>query len=302
MSTKTITTINKMNILILGAKGNLGSQFIELLEKNKVQGIEHDDLDFKDLHNSLATKIPNDIDVIINCMAYNNVDACEKDKNEYIIAKSLNIELPKALALISKDNASLLIHFSSDYVFGAYAGNDLEMIKSNGGFSEEDRPRVNCKYADTKLRGEEEILKLDDLSYYIIRTSKLFGPKGDSSFAKPSFFDLMHDLSEKKDELKVVDDEMSCFTYTPELAKACMDMINAKEERGIYHIVNEGKATWHEGVKELFKITGSKTKLIAVGPEEFPRPAKRPSYSALKNTKLKKLRHYKEALKSYLNK
>jgi dTDP-4-dehydrorhamnose reductase len=154
------------------------------------------------------------------------------------------------------------------------------------------------------MLGELELLKLAPrgLNFYLIRTSKLFGPKGKSKFAKPGFFDIMLELAKTKNELKVVHDEMSCFTHTPDLAKATYELIGKKADFGIYHIVNEGPATWFDGVNSLFSLTGSKVNVVPIKMDDYPRPAKRPMYSVLKNTKFPKLRSYQEALKEYLNK
>jgi dTDP-4-dehydrorhamnose reductase len=108
-------------------------------------------------------------------------------------------------------------------------------------------------------------------------------------------------MSQNKNELNVVDSEESCFTYTPDLAMASKKLIFSKKISGIYHVVNEGKCTWFEAIRELFKIKNIETKINPVSSDRFPRPAKRPEYSVLKNTKLPKLRNYKEALKEYLN-
>jgi len=109
-------------------------------------------------------------------------------------------------------------------------------------------------------------------------------------------------LSKTKKELEVVDDELSCFTYSPDLAKATGELYESGRGWGIYHLTNSGRATWYEAAVELFGIAGINVKVAPVKSEKFERPAKRPKYSALLNTKLPRLRDYREALREYLKK
>ena len=282
-------------ILILGARGNLGGQLMRVFgNEYRLICWDKDDVDvtnFANLKEKVKEHKPN---IIINTVACNAVDKCEENDKEYELAKLLNGATVGYLADIALKLDAILIHFVSDYVFG---GDKKE------GYREEDRPNPINKYGQTKLDGENEILKLKNrgLKHYLIRTSKLFGPKGASELAKPSFFDMMLKLANEKDELDVVNEEMSCFTYTYDLAKAVKELIENKKPYGIYHIVNSGPCTWFDAAVELFNIAGIDIKVNPVSSDKFPRPAKRPKYSVLLNTKLKPLRDYKEALKEYLN-
>ena len=185
------------------------------------------------------------------------------------------------------------MHYSSDYVFDGL---------NSKGYLEKDVPKPINKYGESKLLGEKEILKQvnSGLKWYIIRTSKLFGPKGESDQAKDSFFDIMLKLGKEKDELRLVDEEMSCFTYTPDLAKATKELVNGKLGCGIYHLSNLIPCTWYEATVELFKQSKIDIKLVPILSEQYPRPAKRPNSSILLNNKFPQLRSYKEALKDYL--
>lgn len=140
------------------------------------------------------------------------------------------------------------------------------------------------------------------LKWYLIRTSKLFGPKGESEVSKDSFFDIMLKLSKEKDELNVVDGEKSCFTYTPDLAQATKDLLESKKGYGIYHIINSNACTWCEAVKELFKIENIQIKVNPIKSKQLDRLAKRPENSTLLNTKLESLRSWQEALREYFEK
>ena len=107
-------------------------------------------------------------------------------------------------------------------------------------------------------------------------------------------------LAKDNSVLKIVDEEKSCFTYTPDLAQETKKIIEEKILFGIYHVVNEGACTWYEAACELFSLAKMDVEVLPVGSSEFPRPAKRPKSSVLLNTKLKPLRNYKEALAEYL--
>jgi len=110
-------------------------------------------------------------------------------------------------------------------------------------------------------------------------------------------------LAKTNKTLKVVDSERSCFTYVPDLAKATKELVEGDYEYGIYHIVNEGAVTWYEGLLKLFEIAGIKdVEIVPVGPDEFPRPAKRAKSTVLVNTRFPKLRSYEEAIREWLRK
>lgn len=296
-----------MKILILGGEGNLGQQLQLALEKdNNVISWDRSEIDITD-KTLVLKKITEDLkpEIVINCAAYNAVDKCEEDAEQFEIAKKVNGEAPGILAEACLKIGATLVHYSSDYVFGGHAHHHektIKEIKAQGGFLETDEQHPINKYGETKLMGEKEIIKYSGkgLKWYLIRTSKLFGPKGKSEAAKPSFFDIMLKLSKEKPELDVVDEEMSCFTYTPDLAEATVKLLIGDKGYGIYHIVNSSPCTWYKAAKELFKISGSNIKVNSVKSDKFPRPAKRPKYSVLKNTKWDKLRDFKEALKEYV--
>lgn len=285
-----------MKVLILGSKGNLGVQLKKVLKNSyKVIGWDREELDITNeiqAKNKISDLNP---DIIINAVAYNAVDKCEADEKWFDLAKKINGEAVGFLADISLKLGSLLVHYSTDYVFDG---------KKEEGYLESDKPSPINKYGDTKLIGENKILKRAEqgLKFYIIRTSKLFGPKGDSELSKPSFFDTMLELNNQKNEISVVDDEKSCFTYTPDLAKATDDLIKENKDYGIYHVTNQGPCTWYEAIAEFFEIINKNANLKPVLSEELKRPARRPKNSVLLNTKLQPLRDYREALKEVFSK
>jgi dTDP-4-dehydrorhamnose reductase len=254
---------------------------------------DKEDIDITDRDLILAKISALSPDIIINCAAYNNVDACENDEDQFSLAMRLNKDAVANLADASLKDGILFVHFSSDHVFSG---------EKKDGYMEDDEPAPINKYAQTKLAGEQEIIKRSGkgLKWYLIRTSKLFGPKGGSYVSKPSFFDLILKLSKEKDEFNMVTNEVSCFTYTPDLADSAKKLIESGKGYGIYHLANQGASSWYDGAKELFELTGTKSKINPVLSEDLPRPAKRPHYTILLNTKFEQLRDWRSALKEYI--
>ncbi|MFH0891925.1 MAG: dTDP-4-dehydrorhamnose reductase [Candidatus Falkowbacteria bacterium] len=294
-------------ILILGARGNLGGQLARVLgNQYRLLLWDREEVDIADKE-ELAEKIrEHKPDIIINAAAYNAVDKCENDEKEFALAQRLNGEAVGFIADAALAVGARLIHYSTDYVFGGWSykdGEALKKIKKQGGFSEDYEVCPVNRYAETKHSGEREIVKRGEqgLKYYLIRTSWLFGPKGESELAKPSFFDTMLKLAETRETLDAVDEELGCFTYAPDLALATKELIENKRPDGIYHITNSGQTSWYGAARELFRMARRKVKLNPVSSDKFPRPAKRPKYSVLLNTKIKPLRHYKKALEEYLS-
>jgi len=282
-----------MKILLIGANGNLGVQLQKVFANEEIIAWDKSDLDIVDkdkVFEQIASLNP---EVIINSAAYNAVDKCEEDKSEFKKAKSINGEAPGYLAEVALKINALFVHYSSDYVFDGV---------SNIPYKETDKPNPISNYGKSKLLGEERVIEqaANGLKFYIVRSSKLFGPKGVSGVAKPSFFDIMLSLGETKEVIDVVDAEKSCFTYTQDLARATKSLIMSRKISGIYHIVNEGGFTWFVSVMELFLINNVKIKINPVSPVKFPRPARRPQYSVLENSKFPKLRTYQGALREYL--
>ncbi len=283
-----------MSILILGAKGNLGSQLYKFFSEDyKTVAWDRDDfdvLDFKILKEKILELNPK---LIINTVAFNAVDLCE-EKEGFAQALKLNSELPAVLADIALTLNSVLIHYSSDYVFNGTEDKQF--------FLEDETPNPINKYGETKFFGELELKKrvTRGLNYYLIRTSKLFGPPGTSASSKLSFFDIMLNLAKKGGQIALVNEELSCFTYTPDLAQATKRLWELKVPFGEYHLVNEGPCTWLSAFKEFASLKNIALNIKAIRSEDLLRKARRPKFSVLKNTKIKKLRTFSQAIADYV--
>ena len=274
------------NVLILGAKGMLGGQLRKVFINSLAW--DREDIDVTD-YEKLAEKIrilDPQPSVIINCVAFNDVDGAEEKKE---IAFRLNSEVPGKLAGICKNLNIPLVHFSTNYVFDGLKGE----------YSESDIPNPLSVYAQSKYEGELEIQKNTN-QYYIIRTAVLFGPKGESELSKKSFIDIMLDLSQKSATIKAVIDEINSTTFVSDLAAHLAIVLQKKMPYGIYHITNSGSASWYDFAAELFLITEKNIQLIPVPSTEFPRKARRPAKSILQNTKLPPLRPWQNALREFI--
>lgn len=278
-----------MRVLITGAKGMLGQALAQVFaEGNELFLWDRDETDITQkqvVSSKLSVLKP---DLVINAAAYNNVDGAETDT---AVAEAVNGYAVGYLAKVCKQLQVPLVHYSTDYVF---AGTKID------GYVETDEPQPISRYGASKYLGEQELQKHTD-QYYLIRLSKLFGREAASAASKKSFVDMMLNLARTKTELDMVDEELSCPTYALDLAKLTKDLVEGEKPFGIYHGTNSGAVTWYGFAQEIFKISGIDVKLNPVSAAKFPRPAKRPRYGILLNTKLPSARPWQEALKEFLS-
>lgn len=270
-------------ILVIGSKGMLGTDLIKELSKteHKIIGWDIQDIDITNEQEmqKIENLTPN---IIINSAAYTDVDKAETEKE---ICKKVNVEGVQNLANISKKLDIPLIQISTDYVFDG----------TKQGWDEDDEKNTINYYGKTKAEGED-IIKNNLEKYYIIRTSWLFGKNG------KNFVETIKKLCSEKDEIKVVEDQIGSPTYTKDLVKGIINIINNqnKFKYGIYHLTNNNTCSWFEFAQEIAKQINSDCIIKPCSTKEFPRPAKRPKFSILNNNKTEKLRDWKEALKEYL--
>jgi dTDP-4-dehydrorhamnose reductase len=281
-------------VLILGAKGMLGQELVREfnISGNEVIGWDKEELDITDYEATQKKIAELNPSILINAVAYNLVDKIEEDPNIFELAKNINGEAVGNLARVCKENNITFVHYSSDYVF---RGDNC------AGYKEEDKVNPVNKYGEIKAIGENQVLNIGG-KFYIIRLSKLFGKPAVSTGAKKSFVDIMIWLATEggKIHLDLVDEEFGCITYAPDLAKLTRSIVEDNKSFGIYHGSNSGVCSWNEWAKEIFKLKDIRIDITPVSGDKFPRPAKRPMYSELLNTKLPQQRSWQEALKEYL--
>lgn len=280
-----------MNILVTGANGQLGNE-MRILAKdsrdtyiftdvNQVEGVETTFLDITDLEAIRTMVAENNVNAIVNCAAWTNVDGAE-DPEKHDLVEKLNATAPENLAIAMKEVKGLLVHISTDYVFGAEPYNTPCREDQTG--------TPTGVYGLTKLHGEQKIIATG-CKHIIIRTAWLY-----SEFGK-NFCKTMMNLTATKPQLKVVFDQVGTPTYALDLAEAIhvilQDYSNeVKEESysktGIYHYSNEGVCSWYDFTKMIAQYNG--TTACDIQPchsNEFPSPVTRPSYSVLDKTKIK---------------
>lgn len=268
-----------MNILVTGANGMLGNT-IQVVVKNSNDHYIFTDvcdgyqkLDITDLDDIRKIVKEHNIKCIINCAAWTNVDAAETAGN---IVETLNATAPENLAKAMKEVDGLLVHISTDYVFGG--------DPYNTPCKEDQKGTPTGVYGLTKLHGEEKIQAVGG-KHIIIRTAWLYGEFG------KNFVKTMMNLTATKPELKVVFDQCGTPTYAVDLANAIFDIVeNRKYEgnTGIYHFSNEGVCSWYDFAKQIAKLAGNTNCYIQpCHSNEFPSPVKRPAYSVFDKTKIK---------------
>lgn len=265
-----------MNILVTGANGQLGNE-MRIVSRNSQDHYIFTDVAELDITNAMAVeKIVNDNDIkaIINCAAYTNVDKAEDD---YDFAELLNATAVKHLAQAIKKNDGILIHVSTDYVFGG--------TKNNTPCSEDEPANPTGVYGITKLHGEQSIIEVG-CKHLIIRTAWLY-----SEFGK-NFVKTMLNLTATKPNLNVVFDQVGSPTYAYDLAQAIFNIVENRKyegQDGIYHYSNEGVCSWYDFTKMIAEYAGhTDCDIQPCHSDEFPSKVVRPSYSVLDKTKIKK--------------
>jgi len=272
------------NVLILGARGMLGGQLRGLYPMATGWDIEDlNVLDFDALRARVEALAP---EAIVNCVAFNDVDGAE-DRPEQAFA--LNAEFPGKLARLGAARGIPLVHYSTNYVFDGVQGE----------YAETDAPSPLSAYGRSKLGGEQAAAAAGGRCY-IVRTSVIFGPKGESELSKRSFVDLMLELASGRDVIQAVDDEINSLTYAPDLARATRRLLEDAPAAGVYHLANESAASWCDFAREIFRITARKVTVIPVSSAQFPRKARRPARAVLVNTRRPRLRPWQEALSELL--
>lgn len=276
-----------MKVLVTGVKGQLGYDVVKELEKRKHNaiGIDVDEMDITDkkaVERVLADVNP---DVVIHCAAYTAVDAAE-DNIE--LCKKINVDGTENIAVMCKKIGCKMIYISTDYVFDGEGENAFE--------PDQETAPLNV-YGLTKFQGEEVVKRYLE-KYFIVRISWVFGINGNN------FVKKVLQLGKERKEINVVNDQIGSPTYTFDLSKLLVDMIET-EKYGVYHATNEGICSFYEFACEIFRQAGLEVKVNPVDSSVFPAKAKRPHNSRMSKDKLKEngfqpLPAWQEAVSHYL--
>jgi len=263
-----------INILVTGSKGQVGSE-LQALKNDYNYNFFFTDRNSLDITNKKEIENfiqENSINIIINAAAYTAVDKAEEDIEN---ADKVNHLGTKYLAEIAKEKNIKLIHISTDYVFNG------ENFKP---YTEDDTTNPNGVYGTTKLAGEDAMKTINPKDSIIIRTSWVY-----SSFGA-NFVKTMLRLGKERDSLGVIYDQVGTPTYARDLAKSILDILpninNDKVE--IYNYSNEGVLSWYDFSKEIMRMAKINCQINPIETKEYPTPAKRPHYSLLNKSKIKK--------------
>lgn len=280
-----------MNILVTGANGQLGNEMrrVSANSGNRYLFTDVNELDITDLDAVRSMMRQEQVDVIVNCAAYTNVDKAEDD---FAMADLLNNRAVENLAIAAKEADATLVHISTDYVFRG------------------DR-NIPCRetwetdplgvYGKTKLEGERSLIATG-CKYLIFRTAWLYSPFG------KNFVKTMRQLTATKDSLKVVFDQVGTPTYAGDLAALIHKLIeeNLLHHQGIYHFSNEGVCSWYDFTREISELSGNRCDIQPCHSDEFPSRVERPHFSVLDKTKVKetfgiKIPYWKDSLKKCIS-
>ena len=276
-------------VVVIGSKGQLGSDLVrELGDPDRIVPLSHQDLEICDHANTREVLTGLRPDAVINTAAYHRVDDCEDHESR---AFETNAAAVLNLGRICNDLDALLVHVSTDYVFGG----DGDRTSP---YTEEDPPCPLNVYGASKLAGEN-LLREECRRHLIVRTSGLYGLAGDRNFVA-----VMLGLAGKGRPIRVVDDQRLAPTYTAHVARKMVQLL-ASTARGTVHVTNQGKCTWHEFARRLFELAGLTPDLTPITSQEFGAKATRPAYSVLANEALTRagldpMPHWSQGLADYL--
>lgn len=277
-----------MKILVTGVKGQLGYDVVQEGESRGLEmfGTDVDNMDITDAGQVKRVIGGYKPDAVIHCAAYTEVDAAEDNQE---LCRKINVDGTRNIAEVCKDMGIPIMYFSTDYIFDGQGEN----------FWKEDDPKKPLNvYGQTKYEGELNVQELIE-KYFILRISWIFGVNGNN------FIKTMLRVGPQCGEVGVVADQIGSPTYTYDLGKLVIDMIQT-DKYGTYHVTNEGICSWYEFACEIFKQAGLDVKVNPLTTAEYPAKAARPFNSRMSKDKLinagfKMLPSWQDGLKRYLN-
>ena len=257
-----------MKVFVTGVKGQLGFDVVEELKRRGMEaiGVDIDEMDITDAISVDKVITEANPDAVIHCAAYTAVDAAEENVE---LCRKVNADGPLNIAKTCKKLDIPMIQISTDYVF------DGECVRP---WEPDDECSPLSVYCLTKYEGEQAVMNTLD-KYFIVRIAWVFGING------KNFVKTMLNLGKTRDHLTVVNDQFGSPTYTYDLAKLLVDMVQT-DKYGIYHATNEGICTWYEFACEIFRLAGMNVKVDPVTSDNYPTKAKRPSNSRMSKEKL----------------
>ena len=275
-----------MKILVTGVNGQLGYDIVKECQKRNIEavGVDVDEMDITNAKQVDKVIKKNKYDAVVHCAAWTAVDKAE---DEIDACTKVNDEKKKNIVKVCKELDIPLMYFSTDYVFDGQGESEWKEY--------DERHPLNV-YGQTKYEGELAVQTLN--RYFIVRIAWVFGVNGNN------FIKTMLRLGKAHGAVSVVNDQIGSPTYTYDLAKLCVQMIQTNKY-GIYHATNEGLCSWYEFACEIFKQAGMNVEVTPVDSTKFPAKAKRPNNSRMSKTMLDKngfdrLPTWQDALSRYL--
>lgn len=283
---------------LIGSNGQLGYDIVRAWPRSalaqsgsELVSLTHAEIDVTDIDGVRSVFGGVRPDLVINTAAYHRVDDCETTPAEAFRVNALGV---KNLAEVCREMGARLVHFSTDYVFSG---------ESKRPYQEDDAANPLSAYGISKLAGEHFLRYILPEDHVIVRSSGLYGLVG-ASGKGGNFIESVLRIAREGQPLRVVNDQVSCPTYTADLARVVLEVL-ARGGRGTYHLTNAGQCSWYDFAGALFDMLGLKPDLQPTTSAEYNAAAKRPAYSVLANSRLKELdivqpRPWQEALGDYL--
>jgi dTDP-4-dehydrorhamnose reductase len=280
-----------MKVMLIGARGQLGTDLVKALAGWELIPLTHADLEIGDAEQVRQAVSENSPDVVINTAAFHKVEWCEEQPEK---AFQVNAVAARNLAQACAAHNAILVHFSTDYVFGGGARRP---------FSEIDPPRPLNVYGVSKLAGEH-LVRETCPRHFIVRTSGLYGVAG-ASGKGGNFAELMIRLAREKKPIRVVTDQVLSPTYTRDLAWQIKNLV-CTGAYGLYHVTNRGQCSWYEFAGRIFRLLNWDPDFAPTSSAAFGATVRRPDFSVLANdaiggTDCPEMRPWEEAIEAYLH-